>query len=113
MTAARSYKKGAELDPWPYEHRDSDGELVDFSSGWTFSLTVATSKTAAAAVTKTTGITGLSTGVLVEWATTGELNSLTASDIPYVVQLRARRTSDSRDLDLADVFLTIVATNHA
>lgn len=108
MTENRTMKEGAELDAWYYTHKDVNGDDVNFSSGYTFSLTAATAKDATAAFTKTTGITGLATGIRVDWATTGELNSLTAG--VWWVQLRARNI-DSRDLDLADVRLTITETN--
>lgn len=109
----RIYKKGAELDPLVYEHRDEDGDPVDFSSGWTFTLGVADYATGVTVSTggfpKTTGITGLADGIQVDWSTTTELNGLTAPGI-YLVHLRARRASDSRDLNLADVLIDLQAS---
>jgi hypothetical protein len=108
-TENRSMKAGAELDPWYYTHKDVNGDDTDFSSGYTFSLTAATAKDAVAEFTKTSNITGLATGIRVDWATTGELNDLDPG--VWWIQLRARNGS-SKDLDLADVRLIITATNH-
>jgi len=107
----RTYRLGAELDPLIYQHRDEDGDIIDFSTGWTFTLGCAPVGGAALATggfPKTTGITGTSTGIQVDWSTSTELAGLTGGN--YDVQLRARRTSDSRDLDLAPVRLILKAS---
>jgi len=89
------YYQGAELGDLPFSWYDSDGTVIDFSSGYTFSVKVGVPG-AAASFTKTTGITGAATApnVTIGWATTDELNSLSAGD--YVVQITATRTSDSK-----------------
>ena len=102
-------KAGAELPNLIYQHLDEDGDPTDFSSGWTFTMTAALTKSGTAVFTKTTGFTGSSTGVTVTFATTGELNSLTAGNT-YWLQTRARNGAN-RDLDLRDVRLTVEATN--
>lgn len=108
----RTYKKGAELDPLVYDHEDDDGDLTDFSSGWTFTLGIANYTTGAVVSTggfpKTTGITGLADGIQVDWSTTTELNGLSVG--MYLVQLRAQRTSDNRHLDLEDVLIDLEAS---
>lgn len=95
---AYRYMSGAELPDLPLEWRDGDGDLIDFSSGYTFTVYVAPAESKAASFTKTTGITGAATSpnVVLAWPTTGaELNGLTAG--VYDVQVKARRTSDSKD----------------
>lgn len=89
------YTAGADLPDLALTWRDSAGALIDFSSGWTFELKVGLPG-AAAALTKTSGITGAATdpNITIAWATSGELNTLPAGS--YVAQLRAQRTSDSK-----------------
>ena len=91
-----TYVSGGELADWEAT-AEVNGSTVDMSSGWTFQVTCAPVGTTTASFTKTTNITGTTTGCTVSWATTGELNSLTAGRV-YDLQLRCRRTSDSRDL---------------
>lgn len=100
------YIQGAELDDLTVSWSDSNGDLYDFSSGWTFSLKVG-NKGSAASFTKTTGMTGAaaSPNLTVVWATTGELNLLEGGT--YVLQIEAIRTSDSRSLFMQDS-ITIV-----
>lgn len=86
----------------------ANGALVDFSVAHTYSsklvLASDTGVTPTALFTKTTGFTGAAgsgvkpTGVpnlVIDWATTGELNAPTASGL-YVFQVVATRTSDSK-----------------
>jgi hypothetical protein len=104
------YIKGAELDDTTITWNDPDGDPYDFSSGYTFTLKVG-EKGQDATFTKTTGITGAATSpnVTVVWATTGELNSLAAGT--HVLQLAARRTSDSRDLIMQSTIKIVEAVN--
>ena len=85
---------GDDLPDLPVEWKE-DGVLIDFSSGWTFELKVG-SPGSAAAFTKTSGFTGAATSpnLVIQFATSGELNTLAAGR--YTAQLRATRTSDSR-----------------
>jgi len=107
----RRYRIGAELDPLIYEHLVG-GVAEDFTApDWTFTLGIAPYATGVAITTggfpKTTGIVGLVDGIQVDWATgaSTELNGLTPG--LYLVQLRARRESDSRHRDLADVLIDL------
>ena len=93
MTTTAEYVKGSDLADLTITWQDSDGTALDLSTGYTFSLKVGV-KGSAATFTKTTGITGTSTGVTVAWATTGELNDLTAGR--HTGQITATRTSDSK-----------------
>jgi len=72
-----------------------NGTLLDLSSGYTFSLKVVTAAGSAAEFTKTSGISGAAgsglppsgtPNVTIQWATSGELNSLSAST-RYLAQL--------------------------
>lgn len=89
------YYLGDELGDAELTWNDSDGTLINFASGWTFSVKVGTPGSAAS-FTKTTTITGASTApnVTIAWATTGELNSLTAGG--YTLQVVATQTSGSK-----------------
>ena len=92
-----TYPAGAELPDMTFTWTDSNGDLIDFSSGYTFTVKVGIPGVAAV-FTKTTGITGTGTdpNVTVEWATTGELALLdTATE--YQGQVIAQRTSDFKD----------------
>ena len=92
MTTKAEYIVGADLADLTITWQDTDGTALDLSTGYTFSLKVG-QKGSAALFTKTTGITGTSTGVTVAWATTGELNTLAAGT--HTGQITATRTSDS------------------
>lgn len=86
------YTIGSSLPDTPVVITD-DGTAVDLSTGYTFSLKVGADGSDAA-FTKTSGITGTTTGVTIQWATTGELQSLDPG--PYLFQLTSIRGSDSR-----------------
>jgi hypothetical protein len=88
------YRAGQELPAFAVEWRDRSGALVDFSSGWTFTVKLV-NETGAAVLTKTAGITGSATApnVTVGWAA-DELNIVPGT---YRVHLTARRTADSLD----------------
>lgn len=96
----------AMLEVWPgQELPDTELEwrvgntLVDLSAPHAFQLRVAPVDDPSTVVfAKTTGISGSATvpNVTISWSTTGELSLLAAHTI-YLAQLRARRTSDSRD----------------
>ena len=93
---AAQYVLGAELGDLAITWYDDDGTLINFSSGYTFQVKVGLAGQAAT-FTKTTGITGAATApnVVIGWATSGELNSLTDPGA-YTVQVAATRTSDSK-----------------
>jgi hypothetical protein len=75
-------------------------EIVDFSTGWTFSLTLSLPTSSTAVLTKTTGITGAATypNITIDWATS-DFTGLGSVDpgTEYKVLLKARRTADSKD----------------
>ena len=89
------YTQGAELPDLTIEWKDSAGNVINFSSGWTFVLRLG-DPGSAATLTKSSGITGAATSpnVTIAWATSGELNTLTPGF--YHAQLRATRDSDSK-----------------
>lgn len=89
------YIQGADLPDLAIEWRDSDGEIIDYSSGHTFSLRVG-NPGSAATVSKTNGFTGaaVSPNITVSWETSGELNTITPGT--YDADLIATRSSDSK-----------------
>lgn len=91
-----TYVAGADLPDLALTLRDSTDAVIDFSSGWTFTLKVAPSGSTSATLTKTTGITGAASApnVTIAWSTSGELNSLTPGR--YRAQLTATRGDDSK-----------------
>lgn len=117
MSIHRTMAVGQELPSWPIYWRERTTEtaapsLIDFSSGWTFTLRIAKQSAPTVAVaTKTTGITGASTGpnVTIDWATT---DTATLDPGAYLVTLVARRAADSKDRDFSPgdpIRLTLVA----
>lgn len=82
---------------------DWAGNLIDFSTGYTFTVKVGTTDALTTNFTKTTGITG-AVGSLtsvpqvanlsIQWATVAELNTLTAG--LYLLQITALNVADSR-----------------
>jgi hypothetical protein len=92
---AVEYEIGEELDDLAITWTDSGGNLRNFASGWTFEFKLGVLGSAAV-LTKTTGITGAATAPNVTIAFAPE--ELVVANNTYVGQLRARRTSDSKDL---------------
>lgn len=84
-----TYIQGASLADATLRWEDYNGDPVDLSTGYTFSLEVGPD-----GFTKSSGITGTSTGVTVQWATAGEL--VAASPGIYSLDVTATRGSDSR-----------------
>lgn len=96
-----AYRQDQELPAMAIEWLDSNGDVIDFSTGWTFTAKVATKTIPGTAlITKTTGITGAATSpnVVIDWSTTdwSALAPATGGTV-HVVHLTARRTSDSKD----------------
>ena len=93
-----TYEAGAELPgltlPWQEELTQNVWTDLDLSSGYTFSLRLVNSANVDT-LTKTTNITGTTTGVTVAWAT-GELAIDTGV---YTMRLRATETATSKDRD--------------
>jgi hypothetical protein len=95
------YRADQELPAIPLNWVDGTGAIIDYSTGWTFTVKIclATAPTTTLA-TKTTGITGAATApnVTIDWVT-ADFTGLTAAaaGTSYVVHVTARRTSDSKD----------------
>jgi hypothetical protein len=87
---------------------DRDGDLIDFTSGYTFELRLVHRTTGTVALTKTTGITGAATSpnVTVAWAA-GELGITPG---PYRAKLKATTGGADRRFRPGDEpIITIVA----
>lgn len=83
----------------------SNGVYPDMSTGWTFTCIITTTTgTPTTLLTKTTGITGATAGVVTVAFTGTELSAagitatFAANNVSYLMFLTARRTSDSSDL---------------
>lgn len=92
---------GQELPALPLVWLASDGSVIDFSTGWTFTVKIsAASAPTTTLVTKTSGITGAATSpnVTIDWSTS-ELSGLMVSPLGslFVVRVSARRTADDKD----------------
>jgi hypothetical protein len=97
MSTTIEYTAGAELPDLALELLDASGTVIDFSSGWTFTVRVGPTAGGAALFTKTTAISGAATSpnVVVGWSTAGELSALAPGQ--YRLELWCRRTADSKD----------------
>ena len=94
MTASIEVTKGSELPDWIFEWKDRSGNIIDFSTGWTFTLTIGTPTP----IVKNTGITGAATSPnITATFAAGELDSLPATTSVVSARLDARRTVDSKD----------------
>ena len=92
------YYVGSDLPAAQLTLRNGDGTYPDFSSGYTFSVKVAPVGSSTASFTKTTTIAGgvgskTVANVTITWATSAELNTLTAGF--YVLQVTVTQTSGS------------------
>ena len=112
LTAMRifTYRQGAELPfltlPWKAETAEGVYTDIDMSLGTTFELTLTRADDSTVALTKTTGLVGLTNGVRVEWAA-GELEIPTGD---HHLKLRATDSDRDRDYRPADPLqITIVA----
>lgn len=99
MASGYAYRTGQALPAMGLVWSNADGTLIDFSSGWTFSVKIADATTPTTTiVTKTTGITGAATSpnITINW-TSSDFNTLTASTsgVRYVVNVSATRNADS------------------
>lgn len=92
--ARRSFYRDQELPDIPLEWEDDDGQLIDFSTGWTFTWQIG--RDGQLFINKTTGITGSATSPNLLLAfTAGEFAGLPAGI--YQLIIYARRTSDGKD----------------
>lgn len=93
-----SYFQGDERPSW-VATITVNGASDDYTTGHTFTVKVATARSATAALTKTTGITGGTGGtVTVAWAA----NELNLTPGLYVAQLTVNRTADSAELTVEE-----------
>jgi hypothetical protein len=106
--ATYAYRSDQEDPAYVVEWSDRDGNLINFATGYTFTLKLVNVATGAVALTKTTNITGAATApnISVAWAA-GDL-AVTAGS--YWVKLVA--TASSRDRVFkpgAEDIITIIA----
>lgn len=101
------FTQGAELPDTPLTWVDGNGDIVNFASGWTFTLRLGM-PAGEAELEKTTGITGAATApnITVSWAA-GELDDLSPGT--RVMQLWARQTSSGKDRGPLTELFTIYA----
>jgi len=92
---AIEYYEGAEYPNVEVTWLDSDGAVINFSSGWTFTVRIGQAGQAAI-VTKTTGITGgaVAPNLVVSWSA-DELDTLTPDT--YAMDVIARETATNKD----------------
>ncbi len=91
------YERGAELEDATFAWTEPDGtSLIDFSTGFTFTLEVGVLAAGFTWLTKTSGISGAATdpNIVIEW-TDAELAQVPTGT--WTCRLTATRTSDSRD----------------
>ena len=90
-----TYVKGSDLADLAITWQNSAGEVIDFSTGYTFAAKVGSPGTAAT-FDKSTGFTGaaVAPNLTIQWAVAGELNTLPGG--AHTLQVTATRTSDSR-----------------
>lgn len=99
MKATWRLEKAAELPPLPLAWTDRDGTIIDFSTGWTFTMLLASVDAKDTIVnTKTTGFTGAATSPNLLIART--LNEYAAlADGFYEATIIPKRTSDNFERD--------------
>ena len=91
-----AYYQGAEKPDFGIGWLDANGTVIDFSSGYTFTFTL--SKDGTIVYTQTTGITGAATSPNVQVVFPAGWSDSITPDV-YLVRLRARLTSGSKDRD--------------
>lgn len=87
MATSVTYVQGAELPPLLVQMLDENNDVIDFTSASAFSLKMGLDSTTTA-LTKTTGITGSTTGATIAWAA-GDLNFTTTGPGVYIAELTA------------------------
>lgn len=95
-----TYIQGAELPDIEVTWKDSDGAVIDFSTGFTFTVRLGQIGQVAT-LTKTTGITPSATtpNLVISWSNT-EIESLAANT--YTMEVIARHTSSGKDRKMHD-----------
>lgn len=106
MSQTYVYRADQELPALALEWLDRDGAIVDFSTGWTFTVKLSPAgDPGTVKFSKTTGVTGAATlpNLLVDWAVTdwaalvAASGALPAAGRRYLVHVYARRTADTKD----------------
>lgn len=106
------YKAGSSLPNVELTWKDSDGNVRDFSAGWTFTARVGTAGQAAL-IQKTTGITGaaVAPNVVIAWAD-GELDVLPSGahtvDVVATYAATGQRLIQSFDIYIQPAVLPMV-----
>jgi hypothetical protein len=104
MSNGLTYYTDQELPGIPFEWLDYDGSIIDFSSGWSFTVKLIRGNTVVAS--QTTSITGAATSpniTLAGWTSAtltlmaADLTSLGRTSNDYKLLLYARRSADSAD----------------
>jgi len=91
------YNEGAELPDQALDWRDYNNDVINFSSGWTFTV-MAVSPSATTTLSTTTVVGAATSPNATISFSTADLAALT-QDTDYRLIVRANRTSDSRDRD--------------
>lgn len=87
MATSVTYIQGAELPPLLVQMLDDNNDVIDFTSASAFSLKMGLDSSTTA-LTKTTGITGSTTGATIAWAS-GDLELTTTGPGVYIAELTA------------------------
>jgi hypothetical protein len=87
MATSVTYIQGAELPALLVQMLDDNNDVIDFTSASAFSLKMGLDSSSTA-LTKTTGITGSTTGATIAWAS-GDLNFTTTGPGVYIAELTA------------------------
>ena len=110
MTTQITRRVSHELPDIAIDWYDDQGDLINFSSGYTWSLKIGSDPTGAATVTKTSGITGAATSPNVTISfSAAELDGLSASTL-YVCQLSGTSSSKQRGFPDFNLWLTPAMT---
>ena len=90
------YDEGESLPDVALTWLDTDGNVIDFSSGWVLTVNVAVALGGPNAFTKTDGITGAATApnVVIAWDADADVAALTPGR--YTLQVVATRDSDGK-----------------
>lgn len=92
---AIQYYKGAELPDAEITWLDADGNVINFSTGYTFQVKIGITGSAAI-ITKTTGVTGsaVAPNITISWDV-DELNTIATGT--YNMDIKANLTATSKD----------------
>lgn len=88
------YIQGASLPDWGGTCYDMDGNIIDFSTGWTFTADLIRAHTREIAVANMTGFVGSATAPNLSRGWT--LTDLDQTPGEYILAVEATRTADSK-----------------